>query len=979
MANFSPSWFNFFKKNDAQAQATPDPNLTSNTSALLALTRAKRPLQNSYTHQYEVVLVQSGSAFGVEMRSEAGYEWNGRFSSHTQPWIYQKTFNSFPDAKKHFDEILADAHEYGKKNRPDNWLWRYWSEGIHFKKGQVIFSYQRPAGVGDGQLAAAIMLGESELPDDLSAGEVVRQLWGSNSPSARAALLKFAKTSSLAYGYWSHWKWLYKQAEANDDFELLSVFITRLDNETFTHPANSSLAWIEQWPSAKTIGYMKRRARRYLKGLALRNPAQYVALASQLLKQPRTALDPTTHWITFDILYGHSGRYLQSGHGRGGYILRQKRPSLKIQDERAPEAWNGQQAVLFNLYRDANLPWQIQEWALKMLLRRKVQLPPLPIPTFWRFVHSSSPLLVRAAVERVVALDKPLTGLNAEGVAQAYFLANGTERRQIAAKLVTIKQANWNKSFATKLCQVVTNLPDGTKYSRRRVDATSLLARQYYEIVQELGAIYWLRLIPGLVASRDPQFDPLLKTLLAKINGEVLSELLRTCAPLQGRARQRLADLLVKAFEGKWLHDRTVESLIFSGSAWEREMGWRLLGVAKNADSQLINSIWDRLFWPHTAPQVLASATSSTLALSLLLRSTDKMELLQERFRQHPAILAQLSTDSFAMLIKSFPLEVTQKLLAVIPALAWSSLQTRLIEELRADGRLGQFWRNVWNALNEDAGSPLKERLLDEPIIAQTFIEACDPTFLEMPLNPAFSALLVGWMEGHTEHFGKGSRVLLAAAMHKAPEVRQFALRRLDEVGLSLPFALRLLESGLPQSIEKGKQFFEAVPSGKELDYALAICDSPDKNVQAYGREYLAQHKDVLPVAELTRRLAEHPDPLIQEIVAQTLLEQPQLAAGSEITEFDRAVLRRHDKGRRVKEMVKKQVSSSEFRVPSSNSSSSQLETRNSELGTALVELAQGRTKRDAEWAWQELTRRALAGEKIEGFEVLGITSGSVE
>jgi len=63
------------------------------------------------------------------------------------------------------------------------------------------------------------------------------------------------------------------------------------------------------------------------------------------------------------------------------------------------------------------------------------------------------------------------------------------------------------------------------------------------------------------------------------------------------------------------------------------------------------------------------------------------------------------------------------------------------------------------------------------------------------------------------------------------------------------------------------------------------------------------------------------------------------------------------NRGRRAKEAVKKR-----------QDTDATLDVR------TLLELARGKgTPRDAEWALSQLARRALAGEKIEGFAVEGV------
>ena len=191
-------------------------------------------------------------------------------------------------------------------------------------------------------------------------------------------------------------------------------------------------------------------------------------------------------------------------------------------------------------------------------------------------------------------------------------------------------------------------------------------------------------------------------------------------------------------------------------------------------------------------------------------------------------------------------------------------------------------------------------------------------------------------------------------------EVRSVALRRVVQIGQTTPFALRLLESGLPECIERGKAHFEGVAAGdgKELEYATVLCDSPDKTVQAYGREFVESRWENLPAVELLRKLSEHSDPQIQELVAGKLLTSPHLLGGKDATKFDKGILRTHNQGRRVKELVKARLN---------QAPQGQLDQ------SILLEMARSWTQRDAEWAFEQLVRLAKSGEIIEGLQVEGV------
>src|SRR5438093_672555 len=75
--------------------------------------------------------------------------------------------------------------------------------------------------------------------------------------------------------------------------------------------------------------------------------------------------------------------------------------------------------------------------------------------------------------------------------------------------------------------------------------------------------------------------------------------------------------------------------------------------------------------------------------------------------------------------------------------------------------------------------------------------------------------LLLRWIGTHEARFDRDTPVLLAAATCPLPEVRAWGLARVRRVGMDLPFALRLLESGLPEPEEAGRAFF-AAPAADE-------------------------------------------------------------------------------------------------------------------------------------------------------------------
>ncbi len=162
---------------------------------------------------------------------------------------------------------------------------------------------------------------------------------------------------------------------------------------------------------------------------------------------------------------------------------------------------------------------------------------------------------------------------------------------------------------------------------------------------------------------------------------------------------------------------------------------------------------------------------------------------------------------------------------------------------------------------------------------------------------------------------------------------------------------MRLLESGLPDAMRVAlARLDDGVADASPADVALALLDSPVKAVQQIGRAYLDRHRDTIDARTVARAIAEHPDPGMQAVAAEALV-----AAGELDERFAARTLRAPRGSRRAKETVKR----SEASHPTT-------------AAATLVDVARGRTRRDAEWALEQLARRAAAGESIAGVTIEG-------
>lgn len=863
-----------------------------------------------------------------------------------------------------------------------------------------LVEYDRPWGIDDGLLAETVVLG-ALLPKGPAAGEVVRQLWGREERNARAAVLWFAEHEALRYGGWANWKWLFKQAEASNDVELLAVMFSRLDTYA---PVPSTWNWeglLSEAPSTATFGYLKRRARRYLRRLADRDPESYVDLAVRILLQPmqrRPELDLVHQWISLDIMYGRSHRYAQVGHGTGRYICRQRYPSIVRQDEFVPETWDGRTADLARLV-GSEIPWQTIEWACQMLLRRGAGIPELDEAQLHVFLTSGSPLLMRIASETVVSMIEKGRSTRPDLGALAFYYGKGSIRARIATVLHTHQvelpdgmALNLYELWASgsrdadpleqyKLWQRGQAVP---KPSRRRMDAVTLLVRQFPkqisdEMIQLMARDLLatrqtdLQRIALAALARDAHFDmrfllmllPSVRVRDRSVIAEAVSRLetghvpgvLSSCESLPQILRDLLAGALLAQRPIRKIDAHTAEAFMTAGAGWVQQVGLRLSMLPGALDDDTLDEFASNLISSGHSLDALASILGVPDSRELLLRAPAAPELLASLMRNRPEALRLLPLQTIQWVVDMISTESLAGLLLYTGNGSPEALST-MIMALRQRGGLRMFWETVWDAADDPNRSEEVEQTLRNPAVRATFREIADERLVSRA-HGVVDTLIVDWMSEDPSLWSLESGVLLTAAVHKEPIIREWALQRACVIGITIRFGLRLLESGLPDCVTVATAYFDRIPRGAadEMDAAIALSDSPVPAVRRFARAYVMDRRSSLPTSDLVRRLAEHPDPVTQAMVAEIVVGHPDLAPIA--ADFERDVLRSRDRGRRAKELVKRRIDSAE-------SGSSRPDT------DTLLDLARGQTSQDAEWALQQLAARAMSGESIEGLELRG-------
>jgi hypothetical protein len=375
--------------------------------------------------------------------------------------------------------------------------------------------------------------------------------------------------------------------------------------------------------------------------------------------------------------------------------------------------------------------------------------------------------------------------------------------------------------------------------------------------------------------------------------------------------------------------------------------------MTAEAAKELWKRVWSfRIAMREQAVPVHSVAANSEGARQLFERANFSSEEIEGWMARVPAFFAQLSPAFFASFFGrlSPALQIEHALSANDDQ--WLAARATLLQTLQNPELLGVFWNRVLERVAGGADEALQKRLLDDEEIASTFVRVPSETVAEllahtpMELEP----YLLRWLDANINQLGRSDGALLAAATHPFGAIRAFGLTRIREIGLDLPLALRLMESGLPQPFEMAKNWFNTNDQLDLVDRALALCDSPAAPVRAFGREFLEAHAEQVLDAKLLKKLSENADPKMQAWLAEHLLKD---AASVDVSAFDQSVLKTRGRARRAKEAVKARRGTT-------------IEYSNDEVA-ALLDVARGRTTRDREWALQQLAQVALSGREVEG------------
>lgn len=887
--------------------------------------------------------------------------------------------------------------------------------------------------------------------------------FASNQPSAHQKILKYIDETPFHENYWKDWKKLFKLTEealrevqnwqSPDSQRLLDLmvhFLVRIDRQDI-------LKLKGKFPTKLTMRYMKRRGRRLMWFLAKNAPAEYRVAAEQLILSHEHAtplqaigMDYKNHWITLDILLGKSQRSKQLGHGQGAYIYENTRYHLHQPEEGMAAVWNQDFDFLRKLLKKS-MPWQIHEFAVKILARNQQPIHQLFEQQLVRFFESSSLWLIITAKNYIKTHADKLTFPPHLLAHQWYFdnfkISNSAPKAGFASWVgnflgIESTKKKWHKRFKKALnTLVVTELKKGN--ASKRV----------------VRAVNFLQIEGGFMLSPNEVYN--LAEVLFKTKSDIMREMAFNVAKSSdtydapywlSAARhsenhlQQLIKVYRKAMENtyrySWGH-REFSGYMFVEHPDVVNFGWELaeryLRVAE------VTHIWGRLarskkdnaktllrlniqapqaiqwFTVSHSSQMDHLYTYSPEVLSLIiaeglppirdlllsqitqafefnplmflylvstLTNTYRNDILQKclpKFAQQNVltdpesltdILQRIGEDTWALgallaivmqseatqdEINLFALEMFREkyrakvLMSELGQLSDSPNKVLFIgalsqnpEELATYSHLipTDFWVDLLTQMPEEYLNNFKQ--VFAKVILTLGSEVLDIT------HPAFDDLLVSWLKHYHKTIDFKTSVLFDVCIHRLPKVRNWGYDHVTQLGLRANFALKLLESEMPETVGFAKAYFSSstINDGNFVDNLLALCDSPVASTRDFGLDLLKRVEiSSKQQTMLLTYLSEHSNDKIQTYVSEKLLQEEQATEKNYVRTFDKAMLRRKNRSKTARENVKKRWSqSTEVDV------------------NTLLELAKTGNQKDSEWAIFELTKLTLQGKEIEGF-----------
>lgn len=180
---------------------------------------------------------------------------------------------------------------------------------------------------------------EVPLPARLRVHELIYAMWTSDEPFARRSLLEVIARVPLVYGPWRALKRIFKEAEARPDTEVYGALAARFDM-AFARGSGGGV-------STQTLGYLVRRAWRFLRHTGTRLPATYPDIATDFLVRYEDDTNWRGTWVANHIFYHESKQY---GRHRFRYWTP---PGSMLKNRAFADLWQRSPRPLFSLLERA--------------------------------------------------------------------------------------------------------------------------------------------------------------------------------------------------------------------------------------------------------------------------------------------------------------------------------------------------------------------------------------------------------------------------------------------------------------------------------------------------------------------------------------------------------------------------------------------------------------------------------------------------
>ena len=243
-----------------------------------------------------------------------------------------------------------------------------------------------------------------------------------------------------------------------------------------------------------------------------------------------------------------------------------------------------------------------------------------------------------------------------------------------------------------------------------------------------------------------------------------------------------------------------------------------------------------------------------------------------------------------------------------------------------------------------------------ESLIVKNFI----PDFIEN-LSDEQASFLSFFIDARPELFDMDTPLLMKACLSSHSIINEKALEFAKQLGLTISFSIRLIESNFPTAVDIAKEYFNSLDttSSDYVNDILALCDSPHEQTRLFGLELIEKNRERIPLAQILLQLKENRHNNIRRFLANELAQQPTITPDS--MDFDIGILRSRNNERTTKELIKNRLENQLTNV-------NQIISK--DLIKSLRELSLGLIPRDKEWAIKQLTKLRLRGIKIPELEI---------